>query len=105
MRKITETIRRAWLNGESKTVNNTTTDGDSVWLHGNKIIEVRDRNEVWATLAGWHTPTTKERLNGITGGHFHTINCVPCFNDVPIHSNEWIRVGYKGFHNCYPCED
>ena len=93
MRKITAIIKQAWLNGQPKTVDNTTTDGNSVWLHGNLIIEKREGNEVWATLAGWHTMTTKERLNGITGGHFHTVNCIPCFNGDPIRNDEWIKVG------------
>jgi len=95
MRKITKKIKQAWIDGKRKTVDNTTTDGDSVWLHGNKIIEVRDRNEVWATLAGWNTPTTKERLNGITGGHFQTIKYEPYFNGDPIQDNEWVKVGHK----------
>tara|TARA_R100001163_G_scaffold37050_1_gene28341 strand:- start:602 stop:895 length:294 start_codon:yes stop_codon:yes gene_type:complete len=93
MRKITAIIKQAWLNGQPKTIDNTTTDGISVWLHGNLIIEKRDGDEVWATLAGWNTPTTKERLNGITGGHFQTIKYEPYFNGDPIQDNEWVKVG------------
>lgn len=67
MRKVTEKIRQAFYNQESLTVSNTTTDGQAVWLHGNKIIERRP-DGIWFTLAGWDTNTTRERLNGIVSG-------------------------------------
>ena len=94
MRKVTEQIRIAWRAGKSKSVGNTTTDGSSVWLHGNKIIKVED-GEVFATFAGWHTRTTQDRLNGITDGHFHTHKFQPFFNDQRIHDDEWVFVGSK----------
>ena len=68
-RKITKTIAVAFNNRSSKTVNNTRTDGDSVWLHDNLIIRRNTTTgEIWFTLAGWGTPTTKERINGIVPG-------------------------------------
>ena len=43
----------------------TSTDGDTVWLHGNRIAWRDDAGIVWLTLAGWPTPTTRGRLNAI----------------------------------------
>jgi hypothetical protein len=63
MRKVTEQVVRAFHAGRKKTVGNTSTDGTTLWLHGNAIarkvngfIEISD--------AGWgHSQTTRERLN------------------------------------------
>ena len=95
MRKITSEIRDAWLKGNAKSKGNTTTDGKSVWLHGNKIIDVNEKNEVLVSLAGWNTPTTKERCNNIAGAHFHTINFEPFHNNVAVDDEEWINLGVK----------
>lgn len=65
MRKVTKQIAEAFKAGKSKTVANTTTDGKSIWLHGNKIAEKQPDGSVLLTLAGWPTVTTRERLNGI----------------------------------------
>tara|TARA_R100001126_G_C4732633_1_gene104567 strand:- start:181 stop:477 length:297 start_codon:yes stop_codon:yes gene_type:complete len=98
MRKVTREIREAWLQGKPKTVNNTYTDGNSVWLFGNKIIEVRD-GKVYATLANWPTRTTMDRLNGITTGTFYTRKYVPrcttARGDFRMNSSEWYEVGDK----------
>ena len=64
MRKITKQIAEAFYAERELKINNTYTDGQAVWLHGNKIIE-RRRDGIWFTLAGWNTNTTRERLNGI----------------------------------------
>jgi hypothetical protein len=68
MRLATERIMRAFRNRESLTLSNTRTDGTSVWLFGNKIIERRAVG-IWITNAGWQSNTTKERLNGLTNVH------------------------------------
>lgn len=71
MRKVTKTTATAMLNGNSKTVSNTTvfvrSDGvREMFLHGNKIAEHDPHLAVLRTsLAGWGTPTTRERLNGL----------------------------------------
>lgn len=66
MRQITRTIKAAFDNQTSRKVSNTTTDGQQVLLHGNKIIQ-RQNGEVFFSLVGWATPTTKERLKIIDG--------------------------------------
>ena len=64
MRKVTQKIANAFINGESLKIKNTETDGQSVWLHGNMIARKTD-NGLEVTLAGWNTVTTRERVNGI----------------------------------------
>jgi hypothetical protein len=66
-RKVTRTIHAAFLARSRKTVGNTSTDGDSVYLHGNEIVH-RDSisGEVFIRTAGWNTPTTRERIKAFT---------------------------------------
>jgi len=75
MRKVTETIAESFYKGFKKTVSNTHTDGVNVWLHGNKIAWRNQDNTLSVTLAGWGTPTTRERINGIleTFGIIHRV--------------------------------
>lgn len=63
-RKVTRETVEAFLARESKACGNTRSDGDALYLHGNKIAEWRG-DEVWITDAGWPSPTTRERLCGI----------------------------------------
>jgi hypothetical protein len=67
MRKVTEQITRAFLNRQKRSVGNSMTDGVTLFLHGNAIAKKRDFQEewIWITLAGWPTPTTRERLTGL----------------------------------------
>ena len=51
MRKITASIKEAFEAGKSKTIGNTSTDGTTVWLHGNAIIKKEDYGNIYATLA------------------------------------------------------
>ena len=73
-RQITNDAVAAFMKGKPFSRGNTTVtnDGDLVVLslHGNAIA--RHSNEpasMSITLAGWPTPTTRERLNGIPGVH------------------------------------
>ena len=56
----------AFQNSRSLTIGNSRTNGESLWLFGNKIAEIR-RDGLWITNAGWDSATTKERLNGLSG--------------------------------------
>lgn len=71
MRKVTKQIAEAFFAQRALKVSNTHTDGQAVWLHGNKIAE-RRRDGVWISLAGWNTNTTRERLNGLLQHQFGT---------------------------------
>jgi hypothetical protein len=66
MRLITEKICTAFESRRTLKIDNSETDGTSLWLFSNKIAEWREGG-IWITNAGWNSVTTKERLNGITG--------------------------------------
>jgi len=63
MRKVTQEIANAFRQGRKLTKGNTSTDGNSIWLHGNKIVRRNEGGEVEISFAGWPTVTTRERLN------------------------------------------
>jgi hypothetical protein len=65
MRQVTMTIAIAFRNRRTAKIGSTRTDGDAIYLWDNKIAERRD-DGLWITNAGWFSPTTKERLNGLT---------------------------------------
>lgn len=96
MRKVTEKIKAAFEAGKSLKVGNTRTDGESVFLHGNEIVRRDVSGSVFATLAGWNTPTTRERVNGITGMGFHQVGFEPCLNGQPINPSDWFVKTARG---------
>ncbi|MBQ45637.1 MAG: hypothetical protein CMK37_08280 [Porticoccaceae bacterium] len=96
MRKVTQQIKEAFEQRKAKTIGNTRTDGESVWLHGNEIVRRDVSGLVFATLAGWNTPTTRERVNGITGLGFHQVNFEACLNGQPIDSSAWFVKCHDG---------
>ena len=68
MRQITKQMAEAFQARRPKSNGNTTTDGISLFLHGNKIAQhAPSQLGVYISLAGWATSTTKERLNGLLG--------------------------------------
>jgi len=90
MRKVTQQIKEAFEQGKSLKVGNTITNGTSVFLHGNEIVKRDPSGLVMATLAGWNTPTTRERVNGITGLDIHQKNFSPMLNGSEIDAFDWI---------------
>lgn len=101
MRKVTEKIADAFYAKRKLRVSNTYTDGQAVWLYGNKIVE-RRRDGIWVSLAGWNTLTTRERLNGILHKGFGSRAGVGSVKGIPIlhmpsnsdfiKDDEWINV-------------
>lgn len=65
MRKETYKIAQAFYRGVPAKAARTRTDGQTVWLHDNRIAWRTDHHEVCFTLAGWATVTTRERINGL----------------------------------------
>ena len=72
MRKIEQQMNRAISTKTDWTLSNTTvrycdlTNCSSVYLHGHNIATVdHATNAVKLSSCGWHTPTTKSRLNAI----------------------------------------
>lgn len=67
MRKITKEIVAAFMNREEKRIGNSHTRGEFLYLHGNAIACLNPDGRIEVTTAGWNTPTTRERLNGLPG--------------------------------------
>ena len=74
MRKISRLAARAFIEGRSFTKDNTSVriehrarednhPNRRLYLHGNLIAEYANAKGLRITLAGWPTPTTRERLN------------------------------------------
>lgn len=91
MRKVTKQIKAAFEAGKSKTIGNTHTDGTTVYLHGNAIVQRRE-DGIYASLAGWNTPTTRERVNGITGSSLTQKDFEPYLNGKPCSAIEWYKI-------------
>ena len=81
MRQVTEQTCKAFLNGDSLTVGNTTTDGQNLWLHGNLIATKDARGTILISFAGWPTRTTTERLNGL---------CELAINKRPFYTEQFV---------------
>jgi hypothetical protein len=67
MRKITREACDAFVNGRDFSSGNTSVIDNGatrMYLHGNMIAE-RSDGTTKVTLAGWPTPTTRERVNGV----------------------------------------
>lgn len=67
MRQITREIVAAFMNHETKKIGNSYTDGTTLYLHDNAIACLNQDGTLEITTAGWNTPTTRERLNGLPG--------------------------------------
>ena len=89
MRKVTSDIKQAFEQGTPLKIGNTRTDGTSVFLHDNEIVRRDISGVVFATLAGYNTPTTRERVNGITGMGFHQVGFVACIDGEPVCEDDW----------------
>ena len=72
-RKISKEIADAFLSGIKKSISNSRTDGDNLFLHGNKIAKI-EKGTLYVSTAGWGTPTTKERLNALPNVRVSTKN-------------------------------
>ena len=95
MRKVTEQIKQAFERRESKKIGNTRTDGNTVWLHGNAIVKRDLDGLVRWSLAGWNTPTTRERVNGIANAGVHQVAFEPVLNGQVIDSSDWFASNTK----------
>ena len=95
MRKVTEQTVQAFLKGERLTVGNTSTDGQALYLHGNKIAERRTDGSIWFTFAGWATRTTSERISGLLDAlgarRVNLKNYAPQWNGQALNSSDWYK--------------
>lgn len=90
MRKVTEIIRAAFMARTAKACGNSSTDGESLFLHGNKIARWNG-NTLEITDAGWPTRTTHERLNGLPNVSVCSVRRVQHLNGKPW-DGSWIAV-------------
>lgn len=95
MRKITKLAAAAFHARKPFHLDNTevrTYDTSAeMLLHGNHIAVITEKG-IQVNLAGWNTPTTRERLNGIDGVNIHTKAGQAFLNDEPIPSSGWVHV-------------
>jgi len=94
MNKITEQIKNAFEQGKSLKVGNTRTDGKTVWLHGSPIVKRDFDGLVRASLAGYNTQVTRERVNGITGLCFRQKKGKAVLNNQEIDPSDWFAVAW-----------
>lgn len=95
MRKVTAQIKKAFEQGTSLKVGNTETDGKTVWLHDNAIVKRDPDGLVRWSLAGWNTPTTRERVNGIANANVFQFKFEPVLNGQVINSSDWFASNTK----------
>lgn len=89
MRDIERLIGNAWNAGRSRTIKNTRTDGTSVYLHDNKILERQKDGRVLWTLSGWPTVTTRSRLRNIGNVSVYTLEGRSCV-DISLSLVPWV---------------
>ena len=93
MKKITEQVVRAFISRKKCKVNNTHTDGNTLYLHGNAIATWTDDNQLLIRSAGWQTRTTRERLNGL----LYLLN-----KGIHISQKNWVwHLGTTPWYNTY----
>jgi len=90
MRQITRDIVQAFESRNSLRIDNSRTDGQSLWLFNNQIAEWR-WDGLWISNAGWKSKTTKERLNGLSGVNIYQLRGIWFLND-RIWDGGWVNV-------------
>lgn len=95
MRKITKQAIEAFENGYNfksrNTEVNATHHNVGYYLHDN-LIAIKSGDKIEVSLAGWNTPTTRERLNGIKGVSIHTRKGQAYLNGNPIDDSKWYTI-------------
>lgn len=86
-------VARAFAEGKRATERRTRTDGNNVYLQGNKIAWRDASGLVWITMAGWPTRPTRDRLNAIIRTSLRTIGATTSFCYANIHQ----RMGRQFF--------
>ncbi len=90
MKQITKQITSAFIVGRPLSISNSSTDGNSIFLFGNKIAEKRN-GKLFITDAGWQTVTTKERLNALPNVHIMQTNFIWYLNGKQW-NGEWTEI-------------
>lgn len=108
MRKVGRTIGTAFAHGRKAKSGNTTTDGQSVYLHGNAIVK-RVGLDIFISLAGWPSNTTRSRIDDVLScvgvdacvcqqnfkqilRRRQTVNGCSTYTQHPMPSDGWVKV-------------
>ena len=97
MRKVTNLTAGAFFRGYACSNGNTVCTGNDLFLHGNLIAQRRPDGSVVASLAGWPTVTTRDRLNGLCGffglsERFYQKQEKQYFGTMRIMPDEWVTL-------------
>ena len=65
MRQIEKDVVGAFVRGEYARKDNTESVGGHLYLHGNEIAYRDDAGNIEISHAGWHSRTTRSRLNAV----------------------------------------
>lgn len=65
MRQIEKDIVGAFVRGDDARKDNTESVGGHLYLHGNEIAYRDDAGNIEISHAGWHSRTTRSRLNAV----------------------------------------
>ena len=109
MRKIEQRLAYAWNNGIATHISNSAVlvDGRGVYLtlFGNVIAYRNNNQEVFFTLAGWNSTTTRSRLKNVLGLRVFQKAYAPFFESQEIEAGKWYPVipnGANGFVYALP---
>lgn len=97
MRQITQDVVASFLAMQPRAKGNTSTDGWTLWLHGNPIAIWKLDGSIEVTLSNYPTVTTRERLNGLCqllglGRPFRQHKGTQHFGNRRIELDEWITL-------------
>lgn len=88
--RMVDAVARLQNSSEGNTQVRIDSNGLSVSLHGNIIYQQRGNN-IFFTLAGWNTPTTRSRLNAL-GVRVSQKNWQPIYNGEVIDAWKWYQI-------------
>jgi hypothetical protein len=97
MRQVSQRVVRAFMEERSRTIKSTRTDGQVITLYGHPIAWRGHHGEIYLTLAGYGTLTTRERLNAVCDylwgkRPYHQHRGVQCFDGIEIDTFDIIEV-------------
>lgn len=61
----------------------------TIRYHGHPIVRINADEEVWFSLAGWPTVTTRERINHFTKGRLYQKDNVQYYEREALDSEDW----------------
>ena len=109
MRKIEQCLAHAWNNGIAAHISNSAVLVDErgvyLTLFGNVIAYRNNNQEVFFTLAGWSTTTTRSRLSNVLGLRIYQRKHAPFYESQEIEAGKWYPVipnGTNGFVYALP---